>query len=162
MLDSCRLPLDPDSTISSVNIGRFHETASGELLDGFLLDCTADGDGNPEAVAGGFLHPPFALTMARGTSPSKGGLFQSMHHRCNEHWAKACNKHWAKASKGGLFLSLSLPLSPSLSLPPSPSQYLSHHPSLYLTTSAQNALDARVSKHEGKNVRGHVQGTMTR
>ena len=85
-----------------------------------------------------------------------------MHHRCNEHWAKACNKHWAKASKGGLFLSLSPSLSLSSSLPPSPSQCLSHHLSLYLTTSAQNALDARVSKHEGKNVRGHVQGTMTR
>ena len=95
MLDLCLLPLGPDSAMSSVNIGRFHETSSSELLDGLFLDCATDGDApggfiNPEAAAGGFFHP-----MSPGMSPSKDGVFQSICHVHNQHGPRLEHTHTA-------------------------------------------------------------------
>ena len=89
------LPWRPDSAMSSVNIGRFHETSSSELLDGLFLDCATDGDApggfiNPEAAACGFFHP-----MSPGMSPSKDGVFQSICHVHNQHGPRLEHTHTA-------------------------------------------------------------------
>ena len=94
------LPWRPDSAMSSVNIGRFHETSSSELLDGLFLDCATDGDApcgfiNPEAAAGGFFHP-----MSPGMSPSKDGVFQSI---CRVHTQHGPRLEYTRTATETLF-----------------------------------------------------------